>query len=57
MNIIYFNGDSFTNHQYFRENSYDILSSDDKLIINNSIEGNCNTNIVKQPIKELSQLS
>lgn len=57
MNIIYFNGDSFTNHRYFRENSYDILSSDDKLIINNSIEGNWNTNIVKQTIKELHQLS
>jgi hypothetical protein len=57
MNIIYFNGDSFTDHRYFREESYDILSADDRLIINNSISGNWNTNIVKQTIKELFQLS
>lgn len=57
MNIIYFNGDSFTDHQYFREESYNILSSDDRLIINNSISGNWNPNIVKQTINELTQLS
>lgn len=57
MNIIYFNGDSFTNHRYFREASYNILSTNDQLIINNAMSGNWNTNIVKQTIKELKQLS
>lgn len=56
MNIIYFNGDSFTDHQYFREESYNILSSDDLMIINNSIAGNWNTNIVSKTIAELAHL-
>jgi len=56
MNIIYFNGDSFTDHRYFREESYNILSMDDRIIINNAISGNWNPNIVKQTIKELHQL-
>jgi hypothetical protein len=57
MSIIYFNGDSFTDHGYFREESYNVLSTDNSLIINNSISGNWNTNIVKQTNKELIMLN
>jgi len=56
MNIIYFNGDSFIDHRYFREEAYNILSIRNRLIINNAISGNWNTNIVKQSINELTLL-
>jgi hypothetical protein len=55
-NIIYFNGDSFTDDPLFRQECYNRFKASEYFIINNAIGGNWNPNIVKQSVIELRYL-
>lgn len=53
--IIYFNGDSYTDHSLFRHETNERLG--DYFVINNAISGNWNPNIVKQSNTDLVYLN
>jgi hypothetical protein len=55
-NIIYFNGDSFTDDPLFREECYSQIDPSQNFIINNAMGGSWNPYIVKQTINELRYL-